>query len=1559
MNSKRILLISLLVIMIAAISMGTIAAASSEDINTNNTIAANDIHNTAVTASDISDMETTASDIQDTTIAAKDLESDNIASTDSQADLRSSEDESKISSTEIEEAKLENTGNNNLLGTVITIDGSANNQMDEPTIQTAINNAKDGDTIIITGTSYVHCHFRVDKKLTIKSEVGTIMTPCGSIEWSNKPGIFYITSKGSGTVIEGFTFNNIFNGGYGVYVDGASNVEIKNCTMNRVANGVLLRNAKNTKISDSKFTDCTNAINLTRSNNTIITGNIIQTCTLTGINIGLSNQNTYINFNNITNNKGNGITLNSAEYVYITNNYILNNTNNGEHDAGVYVDCTVTKVNITGNVMIDNGKHAVYLTSKASNVVIGKGNENLVFFDNNYLAGHEDRIIYSFSAIVYLRHVYDAGIHFICDATLYKATSSNKYEKWSANKTEHQLVLTEISQTKKGVYTISIVDVNGNPVTDFDNIYVNFYLNKNNTFTDPQNGDTYITVRMQDGTATADFRKLYYLFEESGNNITAAFPSKDGKLDLKTSKTFNVSDSDIPPEFRETTLSASSMTVLAKSGKYFTVTLKDSTNAPVEGETIIFKISGVSTTYNATTDKNGQARIPINMAAGTYTITATHIEEGSYGESSAKATVTVYQLASSIKSSNMKLDTIYGKEYSITLRDSNGNAISGQKVTFSVNKKTYKATTNSKGVAKVKIKIKKNGKYKITIKFAGAAQYKAASAKKTITVKIGSTKTKLALKKLTTYPDSGKYYSAKLTTKKGKAIKGQKITFTVNGNTYIKKTNKKGVAKFKIAIIKTGKYKVTARYNGTSKYRGTTKKNYIKIKTGSKKAKIVSKNVYMNPNSGEYYSITLKNNKGKAMKKAIIRFTVNKKTYKVKTNSKGVAKVKINLNSGKYSIKTQFAGNSKFKAKTASNTINVRTKTAISSNDANYTYLSEKPYSVVLKDASGKAVKGKTIYFTVNNKQYNAVTDANGAATVQLNLPIGNYTITSKFNTDNDYVASSKTSRISVENASIILETYDKTYASDSKKTYHAIVKDEQGNPYKSQNVVFTINGAEINASTNDNGVASIELDLSENAEITSSIYVDYRNETLANTNQITVTDDVNKTFIDAGLSNDEIQNTINDCLNDTNLEFLGTEYSDVNLIINKTLSLIPATSTVLNGANNSVVLTLLEGASGSSIKNFIITANSGSGIAINGAKDISIDNNIIANALEESLIDDYNNGSTYLPGKGINIANSSNANISNNEISYFESGVFVESSDNINTSSNTITKNNYGITYGKDVANTSIEGNKIFENIGWLVMDVPEGPNGYGIYINESAVNLTITENNITDNYLGISFDASESEGISVTRNLISGSVTEGIRFNAGFNSAYDDAENAPIPYVADNAVYRNAKGPSLWILGEMSANPNGIYGPGQWNESKRLLIEANWYGDNELRTWDEESGIVGIGTMCPRIKTYAIYFDDLTYVSEGVYNISFYKGIGDDKEVASNLGTFDMYATLNNGTENAVEYHFLVENGVGTIIFDTSSYQEGNNKIDISVGSLSDSGREYVSLLTYNITA
>lgn len=154
--------------------------------------------------------------------------------------------------------------------------------------------------------------------------------------------------------------------------------------------------------------------------------------------------------------------------------------------------------------------------------------------------------------------------------------------------------------------------------------------------------------------------------------------------------------------------------------------------------------------------------------------------------------------------------------------------------------------------------------------------------------------------------------------------------------------------------------------------------------------------------------------------------------------------------------------------------------------------------------------------------------------------------------------------------------------------------------------------------------------------------------------------------------------------------------------------------------------------------------------------------------------------------------------------------------------------------------------------------------------------------------------------------------------------------------------------------ILGEMSANPEGIYGPGQWNESLRLKLDPNWYGTNNLVTWDYDTGVVGYGTMCPRISTTAIKFDNLTFNSPGNYSIVFYK----NGEIASNLAEFDMFATLNRGTAKEMEVNFQINNGVGTFNFDATHFNDSNNVIEISVGSLLDSTyRTFKITSKYNV--
>ena len=74
------------------------------------------------------------------------------------------------------------------------------------------------------------------------------------------------------------------------------------------------------------------------------------------------------------------------------------------------------------------------------------------------------------------------------------------------------------------------------------------------------------------------------------------------------------------------------------------------------------------------------------------------------------------------------------KKVTITLK-SNGKAVAGKKITIKVNGKTFSAKTNAKGVATIKVKVTKKGKFLATAKFAGDNTYKAITKKAYFTVK--------------------------------------------------------------------------------------------------------------------------------------------------------------------------------------------------------------------------------------------------------------------------------------------------------------------------------------------------------------------------------------------------------------------------------------------------------------------------------------------------------------------------------------------------------------------------------------------------------------------------------------------------------------------------------------------------------------------------------------------------------------------------------------------------------------------------------------------------------
>lgn len=153
--------------------------------------------------------------------------------------------------------------------------------------------------------------------------------------------------------------------------------------------------------------------------------------------------------------------------------------------------------------------------------------------------------------------------------------------------------------------------------------------------------------------------------------------------------------------------------------------------------------------------------------------------------------------------------------------------------------------------------------------------------------------------------DFTKYYgdSKKLTVTlkdvDGKVLANKKVTITIKGKTYSATTNSKGQASFAISNTK-GSYSVAIKFAGDNTYSSSTKKITVKVVTPIIKA--ISTKV----KKGKYLQISFKTNNKKVIKNTKVTVKINGKTYTLKTNSKGIAKLKLKLKKKTYSVKVAF-----------------------------------------------------------------------------------------------------------------------------------------------------------------------------------------------------------------------------------------------------------------------------------------------------------------------------------------------------------------------------------------------------------------------------------------------------------------------------------------------------------------------------------------------------------------------------------------------------------------------------------------------------------------------------
>ena len=225
------------------------------------------------------------------------------------------------------------------------------------------------------------------------------------------------------------------------------------------------------------------------------------------------------------------------------------------------------------------------------------------------------------------------------------------------------------------------------------------------------------------------------------------------------------------------------------------------------------------------------------MVPNTYTTNVYFVGSGIWTNASDVLNFTVSKQPVLITASNAAYSIVYGGTYTVRTTAPN------QKVSFTINGKTYTVDSDASGVAKLKLTksmLGKAGSKTITVSVAGDYYIpNTASAK----VTVNKEKTKFTVKKSYKFKNSKKTKKVKVTLKdsKKKAVKKVKVTLKFKGSkvkgkkSYTLKTNNKGVVTFKITSKKTkftkkGKYTATIKFKGNGNYKTVTKKIKVVIR---------------------------------------------------------------------------------------------------------------------------------------------------------------------------------------------------------------------------------------------------------------------------------------------------------------------------------------------------------------------------------------------------------------------------------------------------------------------------------------------------------------------------------------------------------------------------------------------------------------------------------------------------------------------------------------------------------------------------------------------------------
>ena len=309
---------------------------------------------------------------------------------------------------------------------------------------------------------------------------------------------------------------------------------------------------------------------------------------------------------------------------------------------------------------------------------------------------------------------------------------------------------------------------------------------------------------------------------------------------------------------------------------------------------------------------------------------------------------------------------------------------------------------------------------------------------------------------------------ATVTDAKGKMAKIGEVIFSINGTNYTAGVVD-GVAKISVYFDEVGDYVISANYKNNGLYNGSFVQKTVSVtKTDVNLTAYVGDIVY---GENPIVSINVTSVAGVNVTGDVV-LTISGKKYIVNVvNGLAVFEIPEMLDAGEYHIDVSYLGSEKYNAADGTADFTVAKK------EITMNVTIDKDYRDITVNVNLSEKLDGNLTVLVNNTPY-TLSYTNGTGSLILkNLTYGNYTINAVFTKDN-YQTVNVSENVEINSIKTVLEAENVVMYYKDGTRFAVVLRDIYGNPLANMNVTISINGRNYVKQSDENGTASLGLNL-------------------------------------------------------------------------------------------------------------------------------------------------------------------------------------------------------------------------------------------------------------------------------------------------------------------------------------------------------------------------------------------------------------------------------------------------------------------------------------------------